>query len=161
NGRGGKRQHVHLGAQLLQPLLVADAKMLLLVDDDEAEILEADALAKHSMGADDDIDAALGEACLRLSAAPTMRDNCPMRTGRPEKRSRKTFVCWRASSVVGTTIAVCLLLIAAAKAARSATSVLPKPTSPQMSRSIGRPAARSSSVASIALAWSGVRSEEH
>ena len=40
----------------------------------------------------------------------------------------------------------CLPLIAAAKAARSATSVLPKPTSPQTSRSIGRPAARSSSV---------------
>ena len=59
--------------------------------------------------------------------------------------------CCRASSVVGTTIAVCLPLIAVAKAARSATSVLPKPTSPQTSRSIGRPASRSSIVASIAL----------
>ena len=34
--RGGKRQHMHFGAQLLQPLLVADAKMLLLVDDQKA-----------------------------------------------------------------------------------------------------------------------------
>ncbi len=38
--RRGQRQHMHLGAQLLQLLLVADAEMLLLVDDDEAEILE-------------------------------------------------------------------------------------------------------------------------
>ena len=51
--------------------------------------------------------------------------------------------CWRASSVVGTTTATCLPFMAVTKAARSATSVLPKPTSPQMSRSIGRPEARS------------------
>ena len=73
----------------------------------------------------------------RVSAAPTMRDSWPTPTGRPAKRSRKFFVCWRASRVVGATTAVCLPLIAAAKAARSATSVLPKPTSPQTSRSIG------------------------
>ena len=42
--------------------------------------------------------------------------------------------------------------MATAKAARSATSVLPKPTSPQISRSIGLPAARSSVTASIAAA---------
>ena len=34
--RRRQRQHVHLGPQLLQPLLVGDAEMLLLVDDDEA-----------------------------------------------------------------------------------------------------------------------------
>ena len=54
-----------LGAQLLQPLLMLDAEMLLLVDDDEAEILEVDALAEHRMGADDDIDLAVGGARLR------------------------------------------------------------------------------------------------
>ena len=42
------------------------------------------------------------------------------------------------------------------KAARSATSVLPKPTSPQISRSIGRPAARSSITSAMARAWSSV-----
>ncbi len=52
--------------------------------------------------------------------------------------------CWRASSVVGTVTATCLPAITARNAARSATSVLPKPTSPQISRSIGRPSARSS-----------------
>ena len=42
--RRRERQHVDLGAQLLQPLLVVDAEMLLLVDDEQAEILELIAL---------------------------------------------------------------------------------------------------------------------
>ena len=45
--------------------------------------------------------------------------------------------CW-ARIVVGTSIITCLPSAAALTAARSATSVLPKPTSPQTSRSIGR-----------------------
>ena len=68
-----------------------------------------------------------------------------MRTGRPLKRSVKVAKCWRASSVVGTTTATWKPASAATKAARSATSVLPKPTSPHTSRSIGLPEARSSS----------------
>ena len=55
---------MHLGAQLLELLLVGDAEMLLLVDDDQAEILELDGLAEKRMRADDDIDLALGEALL-------------------------------------------------------------------------------------------------
>ncbi len=85
-----------------------------------------------------------------------MRDSCSTRTGRPAKRAAKVRVCWRASSVVGTTTATCDPDIAATKAARSATSVLPKPTSPQISRSIGRPAAMSSSTSAIARDWSSV-----
>ena len=152
--RRRQRQHMHLGAQLLQALLVLDAEMLLLVDDDEAEVLEVDGLAEHRMGADDDIDAPWRAPVLAVlrSAALTMRDICAMWTGRPAKRARNVLKCWRASSVVGTTTATCLPLIAAAKAARSATSVLPKPTSPQTSRSIGRPVPRSSSTASMAFA---------
>ena len=50
------------GAQLLQPFLVADAKMLLLVDDQQAEIPELDRLAEQRMGADHDIDIAVGRA---------------------------------------------------------------------------------------------------
>ena len=69
----------------------------------------------------------------------TSRDACPILIGKPRKRSVKVLVCWRAKSVVGTTTATCLPFMAATKAARSATSVLPKPTSPQISRSIGRP----------------------
>ena len=64
-----------------------------------------------------------------------------MLSGRPGSGRRRCLWCWRASSVVGTTTATCLPLIAVTKAARSATSVLPKPTSPQTSRSIGRPGA--------------------
>src|SRR5579883_1333378 len=47
--------------------------------------------------------------------------------------------------------------MAAIAAARNATSVLPKPTSPQMSRSMERPEPRSVSVSSIARPWSSDR----
>ena len=57
--RRGQRQHMDVGAQLLQPLLVADAEMLLLVDDQQAEVLELDALGQQRVGADDDVDRAL------------------------------------------------------------------------------------------------------
>ena len=40
--------------------------MLLLVDDDQPEILELDALAEQRVGADDDVDRALGQALLGL-----------------------------------------------------------------------------------------------
>ena len=144
NWRGGKRQHVHFSAQLLQPLLVPDAEMLLLVDDDEAKILEAAQSCPRPRGCRrrcrsrlrQDPSSPRGFRPRRpcAKAAPTV-------TGRPAKRWRKFCACWRASSVVGATIAVCLPFMAVAKAARSATSVLPKPTSPHTSRSIGRPAA--------------------
>ena len=55
---------MHFGAQRLELLLVRDAEMLLLVDDDEAEVLELDRLAEQRMGADDDVDAAVGDALL-------------------------------------------------------------------------------------------------
>ena len=57
--RRGQRQHMDVGAQLLQPLLVADAEMLLLVDDQQAEVLELDALGQQRVGADHDVDRAL------------------------------------------------------------------------------------------------------
>ena len=79
-----------------------------------------------------------------------------MRTGRPLKRSVKVAKCWRASSVVGTTTATWKPASAAAKAALSATSVLPKPTSPHTSRSIGLPAARSSMTVAMLAVWSSV-----
>ena len=49
-------------AQRFQPFLVGDAEMLLLVHHHEAEIAELDLLAEDRVGADDDIDAAVGEA---------------------------------------------------------------------------------------------------
>ena len=62
--RRGQRQHMHLGAQLLELLLVRDAEMLLLVDDQQAEILELDRLAEQRVGADHDVDRAVGDALL-------------------------------------------------------------------------------------------------
>ena len=77
--RRGERQHVHFGAQLLELLLVGDAEMLLLVDDDQAEVLELDGLAEQRMGADDDVDLCRrrGPSCaLASSAAETRREAC-------------------------------------------------------------------------------------
>ena len=55
-----------VGPERLQPFLVGDSEALLLVDDDEAEILELDALGEDRVGADDDVDLARLEAFLGL-----------------------------------------------------------------------------------------------
>ena len=60
--------------------------------------------------------------------------------------------------VVGTSTATCLPSQAALKAARMAISVLPKPTSPQTSRSMGVLLSRSFFTSSVAFSWSGVSS---
>ncbi len=62
----GQRQHVDVGAKLFQPLLVGDAEMLLLVDDQQAEVLELDALGQQRVRSDDDVDRALLEPGLGL-----------------------------------------------------------------------------------------------
>ena len=65
--RRGQREHMHLGAQRLQPLLVGDAEMLLLVHDHQPEIAELDGLAEQRMGADDDVERPGGEVLRGLS----------------------------------------------------------------------------------------------
>ena len=57
---------------------------------------------------------------------------------------------------MGTSTSTCLPAAADLKAARIAISVLPKPTSPQIRRSIGRGRSMSSATASMARCWSGV-----
>ena len=54
--------------------------MLLLVDDQQAEVLEGDALAEQRMGADHDVGAAVGDAFFtRASSAPeTSREAWPI-----------------------------------------------------------------------------------
>ena len=59
-------------------------------------------------------------------------------TGHLAKRSIRVWKCCSAKSVVGAKKATCRPPVTATKAARRATSVLPKPTSPQTKRSIGR-----------------------
>ena len=66
--RRRQRQHVDLGAQLLEPLLLPHAEALLLVDDDQREVVEGDAFAQQLVRADDDVDAALQQ--LVLDRAP-------------------------------------------------------------------------------------------
>ena len=71
DGRGGQRQHVDVGPQRLQALLVAHAEAVLLVDDHEPEALEAHAGLQQPVGRDDDVDRAAAEALehgLRLLA---------------------------------------------------------------------------------------------
>ena len=62
--RRGERQHMHIGAQFLQSLLVLDAEMLLFIDDQKAQIAELDAFGEERVGADHDVDLALGEPSL-------------------------------------------------------------------------------------------------
>ena len=64
--RRAQGQHMDLGAELLQPLLVRDAEMLLLVHDQQAEVLELDRLAEQRVGADDDIDRAIRQTFFGL-----------------------------------------------------------------------------------------------
>ena len=67
----GEREQIDLGAQCLDALLVAHAEAVLLVDDQQAEPLEADVFLQQPMGADDDVQTAvghLGEQALALLA---------------------------------------------------------------------------------------------
>ena len=54
--RRGQRQDVDIGLELLQLLLLRDAEMLLLVDDQEPEMGEPDILGEQRVGADDDVE---------------------------------------------------------------------------------------------------------
>ncbi len=62
NRRRGHRQHVDPPSHLLDALLMGDAKPLLFVDHEQAEVLELHVLGQESMRADDDVDFARGEA---------------------------------------------------------------------------------------------------
>ena len=77
-------------------------------------------------------------------------------TGNPSKRSLKVSKCCCTSRVVGTSTATCLASCTALNAARNAISVLPNPTSPQMSRSIGIGFSISAFTSSIVVSWSAV-----
>ena len=56
--RGGEGEHVDAGLQLLDLLLVGHAEALLLVDHEQAEVLEVDVVGQQPVGADDDVDLA-------------------------------------------------------------------------------------------------------
>ena len=56
DGRGRQREAVHVGLHLLEFFLHADAEFLLLVDDEEAEVLEFEVFVGDGVGADEDVD---------------------------------------------------------------------------------------------------------
>ena len=60
--RGRQREHVDLELELAQQLLLADAEALLLVDHQQPEVGRADVAAEQAVGADQDVDLAVGEA---------------------------------------------------------------------------------------------------
>ena len=100
---------------------------------------------------------ALNSASTALtSAGLRRRETHSSMNGRSARRSRKVPKCCWARIVVGASIITCLPSEAALTAARSATSVLPKPTSPQTRRSIGCSDSMSPLTASIASIWSAV-----
>ena len=94
----------------------------------------------------------------RFCLAVLKRFKYPTVTGNAFKRSPKVFACWKAKMVVGTKTATCFPLSTALNAARMATSVLPKPTSPQTKRSMGRSLSISAFMAAVDVIWSGVSS---
>ena len=91
--RRGQREHVHFRAQRLELLLVRDAEMLLLVDDQQRQVLEFDVLAEQRMRADHDIDAAVREArphlgsTLQPAPAATPAQRSPGNRGSARKTS--------------------------------------------------------------------------
>ena len=63
----GQCQDMHIGLELLQFFFLRDAKMLLLIDDQEAEMGKPHIFGEQRMGADDDVDTAVGEFLLDLA----------------------------------------------------------------------------------------------
>ena len=95
----------------------------------------------------------------RSSSAGVKRVSASTRTGNGAKRAAKTSACCSASSVVGAISATCLPSATALNVARIATSVLPYPTSPQSSQSIGRGCSIAARISSQLVRWSGVVSK--
>ena len=56
--RGGEREHVHVGAHLLDSLLVLHAESLFFVHHEQPEVLELDVLGQQAVRPDDDVDLA-------------------------------------------------------------------------------------------------------
>ena len=61
DGRGAHRQRVDVDLHLLEFVLDGDAKLLLLIDDQQAQVMELHRLADEFVGADEDVDFALLE----------------------------------------------------------------------------------------------------
>ncbi|MCY1352806.1 hypothetical protein D9M69_391250 [compost metagenome] len=65
DGRGGEGEDIHLAAQGFQLFLLAHAEAVFLVDDRQAQVLEAHVILQQLVGADDDVDLAVGQLLRR------------------------------------------------------------------------------------------------
>ena len=139
---------MHVGAQRLQALLVAHAEAMLLVDDEESEVLEARVRVQQAVRGDDDVDLAVLEALedrlgLLRGAEARQRLDAHRPVGEAVAEVRQVLLHQQRRRREHRDLLAGLCV--ATNAARIATSVLPKPTSPQTMRSIGRsPADRAS-----------------
>ncbi len=121
-------------------LLVLHAEALLLVDDQQAEVLELDVGASRRcvpMTQSTSPDFTPSITCFAWPAVRNRDSDLDPDRDSPANRSANVLPCWVASSVVGASTATCLPSWIALNAARIAISVLPKPTSPHTRRSIG------------------------
>ena len=112
NRRRRQRQHVDLGAQRLQPLLVAHAEAVFLVDDHEAEVLEARVALQQPVRGDHDVDGAV-RRCRehglgRFGAGAKARQHLDAHRPVGEAIGEVSDSAAAASSVVGTSTATCL-----------------------------------------------------
>ena len=56
NGGGTHRERINIDLKLTELLLGGDSELLLLIDDEEAEVTEGDILARQAVRTDDDVD---------------------------------------------------------------------------------------------------------
>ena len=94
----------------------------------------------------------------RCCAGVTKRESTATLRSNGANREKNVSKCCCARMVVGHSTITCLASWQHLNAARSATSVLPKPTSPQSSRSMGLLASMSALMSAMAERWSGVSS---
>ena len=130
----GEREHIDGHAQRLELLLLQHPEALLLVDHHQAEFVELHVALQEPVRADDDVDFRRCAARSRVGDVGLAAEARQPRqvTGKAQTLAEGQECCW-ASTVVGTSRRPGDPRITALKAARSASSVLPKPTSPQTS----------------------------
>ena len=71
DGSRGQGEHIDLGAKALEPLLVGHPEALLFIDDQKAQILEANVFGQQAMGAHHRIDSARGQTFDRGHLLPS------------------------------------------------------------------------------------------
>ena len=157
--RRGHDQHVGGAALGGERQALVDAEAMLLVDDDQGEVAEVDALLEERVGADEEVDRAAGEAGEDRARARGPSRGRSARRSRGPRRRRAARWCGRAggrgarSAPSARPARPASMTVAAAS---SATTVLPEPTSPCSRRSMRSGRARSASIsASAALLAAG------